>query len=37
MRTDWDSYFMKIAAAVSERSTCDRAFVAVYWCWKSAS
>jgi dCMP deaminase len=27
MRPDWDSYFMKIAAAVSERSTCDRAFV----------
>lgn len=27
MRPDWDSYFMKIAQAVSERSTCDRAFV----------
>lgn len=27
MRPDWDSYFMKIAEAVSERSTCDRAFV----------
>ncbi|HNT25487.1 MAG TPA: cytidine/deoxycytidylate deaminase family protein [Anaerolineales bacterium] len=27
MRPDWDSYFMKIAYAVSERSTCDRAFV----------
>lgn len=27
MRPDWDSYFMKIAAAVSERSTCDRAMV----------
>jgi len=27
MRPDWDSYFMKIAAAVSERSTCDRAQV----------
>ncbi len=27
MRPDWDSYFMKIACAVSERSTCDRAFV----------
>ena len=27
MRPDWDSYFMKIAFAVSERSTCDRAFV----------
>lgn len=27
MRPDWDSYFMKIAAAVSERSTCDRASV----------
>ena len=27
MRPDWDSYFMKIALAVSERSTCDRAFV----------
>ena len=25
MRPDWDSYFMKIASAVSERSTCDRA------------
>ena len=23
MRPDWDSYFMKIASAVSERSTCD--------------
>jgi len=23
MRPDWDSYFMKIAYAVSERSTCD--------------
>jgi len=27
MRPDWDSYFMKIANAVSERSTCDRALV----------
>jgi dCMP deaminase len=27
MRPDWDSYFIKIAYAVSERSTCDRAFV----------
>lgn len=27
MRPDWDFYFMKIAFAVSERSTCDRAFV----------
>ena len=27
MRPDWDSYFMKIANAVSERSTCDRAQV----------
>lgn len=27
MRPDWDSYFMKIASAVSERSTCDRALV----------
>ncbi len=27
MRPDWDTYFMKIAFAVSERSTCDRAFV----------
>lgn len=27
MRPDWDSYFLKIAHAVSERSTCDRAFV----------
>ena len=27
MRPDWDSYFLKIAFAVSERSTCDRAFV----------
>jgi dCMP deaminase len=27
MRPDWDSYFLKIANAVSERSTCDRAFV----------
>jgi dCMP deaminase len=27
MRPDWDSYFMKIAVAVSERSTCDRALV----------
>ena len=27
MRPEWDSYFMKIAAAVSERSTCDRAMV----------
>ena len=26
-RPSWDSYFMKIAAAVSERSTCDRAMV----------
>lgn len=27
MRPDWDSYFMKIAVDVSERSTCDRAMV----------
>jgi dCMP deaminase len=27
MRPEWDSYFLKIASAVSERSTCDRAFV----------
>ncbi len=27
MRPDWDTYFMKIAFTVSERSTCDRAFV----------
>src|SRR5258706_4534326 len=27
MRPDWDSYFLKIAYAVSDRSTCDRAFV----------
>ena len=27
MRPDWDTYFIKIAYAVSERSTCDRAFV----------
>jgi dCMP deaminase len=27
MRPDWDSYFLNIAYAVSERSTCDRAFV----------
>jgi dCMP deaminase len=27
MRPDWNSYFMKIAYADSERSTCDRAFV----------
>lgn len=27
MRPEWDLYFMKIAFAVSERSTCDRAFV----------
>jgi dCMP deaminase len=27
MRPDWDTYFLKIAQAVSERSTCDRAFV----------
>jgi dCMP deaminase len=27
MRPDWDSYFLKIAFAVSERSTCARAFV----------
>jgi dCMP deaminase len=27
MRPEWDSYFLKIAFAVSERSTCDRAFV----------
>ncbi|MBI4928956.1 MAG: cytidine/deoxycytidylate deaminase family protein [Anaerolineae bacterium] len=27
MRPDWDSYFLKIASAVSERSTCDRASV----------
>src|SRR4029078_2526363 len=26
MRPDWDSYFMKIAYAVSERSTCDPVF-----------
>jgi dCMP deaminase len=30
MRPDWDSYFMKIAYAVSERSTCDRAFVGCF-------
>lgn len=27
MRPEWDTYFLKIAYAVSERSTCDRAFV----------
>ena len=27
MRPEWDSYFMKIAYAVSERSTCERAYV----------
>lgn len=27
MRPEWDIYFLKIAYAVSERSTCDRAFV----------
>jgi dCMP deaminase len=27
MRPEWDSYFLKIAYAVSERSTCDRALV----------
>lgn len=27
MRPDWDSYFLKIAFAVSERSTCERASV----------
>ncbi|MBN2386706.1 MAG: cytidine/deoxycytidylate deaminase family protein [Anaerolineales bacterium] len=27
MRPEWDSYFLKIAKAVSERSTCDRALV----------
>ena len=27
MRPDWDSYFLKIALAVSERSTCERALV----------
>ncbi|MCL4275815.1 MAG: cytidine/deoxycytidylate deaminase family protein [Anaerolineales bacterium] len=27
MRPDWDSYFLKIAYAVSERSTCERAYV----------
>ncbi len=27
MRPDWDTYFIKIAYAVSERSTCDRAHV----------
>jgi dCMP deaminase len=27
MRPDWNSYFMKIAYAISERSTCDRALV----------
>lgn len=27
MRPDWDSYFMKIAYAVSERSTCDLSVV----------
>ncbi|HEY9075076.1 MAG TPA: cytidine/deoxycytidylate deaminase family protein [Anaerolineaceae bacterium] len=27
MRPVWDDYFMKIAFAVSERSTCDRAMV----------
>ncbi len=27
MRPEWDSYFLKIAFAVSERSTCERAAV----------
>jgi len=27
MRPTWDEYFLKIAAAVAERSTCDRAHV----------
>ncbi len=27
MRPEWDSYFLKIAYAVAERSTCDRAMV----------
>lgn len=27
MRPDWDTYFMKIAYTVAERSTCDRAHV----------
>ncbi|MEJ2511437.1 MAG: cytidine/deoxycytidylate deaminase family protein [Anaerolineales bacterium] len=27
MRPTWDSYFINIALAVAERSTCDRAFV----------
>ena len=27
MRPEWDSYFLKIAYAVAERSTCDRANV----------
>jgi deoxycytidylate deaminase len=27
MRPEWDSCFMNIAYAISERSTCDRAFV----------
>lgn len=27
MRPEWDSYFMKIATVVAERSTCDRAMV----------
>lgn len=27
MRPEWDSYFIKIATVVAERSTCDRAFV----------
>lgn len=26
-RTDWNTYFMKIAVAVAERATCDRASV----------
>ena len=29
MREDWDSYFLKIAEAVSGRSTCPRASVGV--------
>ncbi len=27
MRPDWDTYFMRIAQVVGERSTCDRAHV----------
>ena len=27
MRPDWDTYFLKIAQVVGERSTCDRAHV----------